>query len=138
MGRLFWKFFAFVWLAQLTGIIAVASLFWLAERRTHAAFDDVAPAPVFAVTLSHDADRRGGVWSRAHAARYWLHPMPPPIPTMATLAASIVTALLLAGYVAKPIRSLRMALEAAAAGDLDRRIAPQLGARHDELADLGR
>jgi two-component system OmpR family sensor kinase len=64
--------------------------------------------------------------------------MPPPIPILVTLAASIVTALLLAGYVAKPIRSLRAAFEAAASGDLDRRIAPHLGARQDELADLGR
>jgi two-component system OmpR family sensor kinase len=57
---------------------------------------------------------------------------------IATLAASIVTALLLAWYVAKPIRSLRGAFEAVAAGDLNRRIAVQIGARNDELADLGR
>jgi hypothetical protein len=33
VGRLFWKFFAFVWLAQLVGIIAVGSLFWLTDPR---------------------------------------------------------------------------------------------------------
>ncbi|MDP9084473.1 MAG: ATP-binding protein, partial [Pseudomonadota bacterium] len=70
--------------------------------------------------------------------QYWLRTMPPPLAMIGTLAASILTALLLAGYVAKPVRSLRAAFEAAASGDLDRRIAPHLGARHDELADLGR
>ena len=46
MGRLFWKFFAFVWLAQMAGIIAVGSLFWLTSRRTEAAFNDLAAAPM--------------------------------------------------------------------------------------------
>jgi two-component system OmpR family sensor kinase len=217
VGRLFWKFFAFVWLAQLAGIIAVASLFWLADRLTEAAFNDIAAGPmvdiqvgaaaevlryagtealrnwserergatVFAVdatggdvlgrlvpfgvaaeirqlpkdrpespgirqiqaadghryilfAVGHGADRPVGAPARGPAFRYRLHPTPPPIPVVVTLAASILTALLLAGYVAKPIRSLRAAFEAAASGDLDRRIAPYLGARHDELADLGR
>jgi two-component system, OmpR family, sensor kinase len=217
VGRLFWKFFAFVWLAQLAGIMAVIGLFWLADRRTEAAFNDIAAGPmvgiqvgaaaevlryagagafrdwsarergatVFAVdaagrdllgrpvpsgvaaairqlprdrpesagireaqaadgqryllfAVGHGADRPGGALPRGAALRYRLHPTPPPIPIVVTLAASIITALLLAGYVAKPIRSLRAAFEAAASGDLDRRIAPYLGARHDELADLGR
>ena len=217
MGRLFWKFFAFVWLAQLAGIIAVGSLFWLADRRTEAAFNAIAANPmayiqvdaaaevlryagagafrdwsehergptVFAVdaagrdvlgrvvpvgvadeirrlsndgpdmprirriqadghsyvlfAVGHGADRPGGgALARPPVFRYRLHPTLPPIPIVVTLAASILTALLLAGYVAKPIRSLRAAFEAAASGDLDRRIAPYLGARHDELADLGR
>jgi two-component system OmpR family sensor kinase len=215
VGRLFWKFFAFVWLAQIAGIIAVVSFFWLNDRRTEAAFNDIAAGPmvdiqvgaaaevlryagadalrnwsqrergatVFAVdaagrdvlgrlvpfavaaeirqlpkdrpespgirevqtadghrytlfAVGHGADRPGGALSRPHPLRYGLRI--PPVPMVATLAASILTALLLAGYVAKPIRSLRAAFEAAASGDLDRRIAPQLGARHDELADLGR
>jgi two-component system, OmpR family, sensor kinase len=216
VGRLFWKFFAFVWLAQLAGIIAVVSLFWLTDRRTEAALNDIAAGPmvdiqvgaaaevlryagagafrnwserepgatVFAVdaagrdvlgrlvpsgvaaeirglprdrpespgirevqaadghrytlfAVGHGPNRPGGAVLRASVLRYRSH-MPPPIPIVVTLAASILTALLLAGYVAKPIRSLRAAFEAAASGDLDRRIAPHLGARHDELADLGR
>jgi signal transduction histidine kinase len=138
VGRLFWKFFAFVWLAQLAGIIAVASLFWLTDRRTEAAFNDIGAGPVAGPVAGPGIDRAGSALPRGPALRYRLHAMPPPIPIMVTLAASIVTALLLAGYVAKPIRILRTAFEAAASGDLDRRIAPQLGARHDELADLGR
>jgi two-component system OmpR family sensor kinase len=217
VGRLFWKFFAFVWLAQLAGIITVASMFWLADRRTEAALNDIAAGPIAGIqvdaaaevlqyagagafrnwserergstvfvvdeagrdvldrpvppgvtaeirrltrdraespgirqvqaadghrytlfAMGHGADRSGGTLPHAPALRYRLHLMPPPIPVIVTLAASILTALLLAGYVAKPIRSLRAAFEAAAAGDLDRRIAPHLGNRHDELADLGR
>ncbi len=217
MGRLFWKFFGFVWLAQLAGIIAVGSLFWLTDRRIEAAFNDVAAGPmadiqvaaaadvlryagvgafknwsegeraptVFALdetgrdvlgrlvpmsvateirrllnvrsdppgirqiqvadghrltlfTVGDGADRLGGAPPRPLPPRYWLRTMPPPLAMIAMLAASVLTALLLAGYVAEPIRSLRAAFEAVASGDLDRRIAPRLGARHDELADLGR
>lgn len=32
MGRLFWKFFFFIWLAQLTTILAVSTTFWLEHR----------------------------------------------------------------------------------------------------------
>lgn len=143
MGRLFWKFFGFVWLAQLAGIIAVGSLFWLTGPRgepTPGRHDPGSPA--FAV--QHNTHGPDGPKPGAHAPRppgpprYWPRNMPPPTAVAATLAASIVTALLLAWYVAKPIRSLRGAFEAAAAGDLNRRIAAQIGARNDELADLGR
>jgi two-component system OmpR family sensor kinase len=51
---------------------------------------------------------------------------------------SLLTAALLAWYVAKPIRSLRLAFEAASGGRLDHRVVPLVGTRQDELADLGR
>ena len=218
MGRLFWKFFAFVWLAQLAGIIAVGSLFWLTDHRGDTVATDVAGGPmaatqvhagaeilryagpgafgswsehepgptVFAVdSLGHDVlgrsvpatvtgevrrmlqtrpsspeirevtatngrpytlfavgrntDPPGGSRPpRPPQPRYWPRNLPPPNALLATLAASLATALLLAWYVAKPIRSLRGAFEAVASGDLQRRIASQVGARNDELADLGR
>lgn len=215
MGRLFWKFFAFVWLAQLAGIIAVGSAFWLRERSSEAALSEVAGGPmatsqvhagaeilryagaaafggwsshqhgpmVFAVDAGGrdvlgrrvpegiatavgqlQKDRPGlpeitqvtavdghsyTVFALGRLATpldgpppprpdYWPRNLPPPIALGVTLGASLVTALLLAWYVAKPIRSLRGAFEAAAAGDLDRRIAGQIGSRNDELADLGR
>jgi two-component system OmpR family sensor kinase len=59
-------------------------------------------------------------------------------PTLVTLLASLLTAVVLAWYVAKPIRSLRVAFDAVAAGNLGLRVTPLIGARHDELADLGR
>ena len=66
------------------------------------------------------------------------HHWPPNGPLIGTLLASLLTAALLAWYVAKPIRSLRLAFEAASSGHLDYRVAPVIGARQDELADLGR
>jgi signal transduction histidine kinase len=57
---------------------------------------------------------------------------------VATLLASLLTAALLAWYMAKPIRSLRWAFDQVSSGRLDYRVAPLIGARKDELADLGR
>ena len=54
------------------------------------------------------------------------------------MLASLAVAALLAWYVAKPIRSLRQAFHAAGQGNLDVRIGDGMGARRDELADLGR
>lgn len=67
-------------------------------------------------------------------------PDPPPhwLPILAGLLASLAFSALLAWYLAKPIRGLRQAFSDAAAGNLDVRVAPSLGRRRDELADLGR
>jgi two-component system, OmpR family, sensor kinase len=144
VGRLFWKFFAFIWLAQFAGIVAVASMFWLTEPR----FD----RPPAEIGFEPGADGRGGPTEArehfgppgpppprgAHGPRGGPHGMPPLAPTVATLLASLGTALLLAWYVAKPIRSLRTAFDAVADGNLNVRVAPSIGARHDELAALGR
>ena len=128
MGRLFWKFFAFIWLAQLAGIGTIASTYWLTQPRldrefAERAFDD---AP-----LRGEPDPLG---LRPPPRRG----LPPVVPTLTTLLASLGTALALAWYVAKPIRGLRTAFESAAGGDLDVRVGPAMGGRDDELADLGR
>jgi len=68
-------------------------------------------------------------------------PMPPPspwLPLLFGLMASLGVSVLLAWYVAKPIRHLRQALDQAAGGQLDVRVQPLIGRRRDELADLGR
>ncbi|MGX4640325.1 ATP-binding protein [Massilia sp. SYSU DXS3249] len=60
-----------------------------------------------------------------------------PIPLLASVLVSLLFAFLLAWYFSRPIRALRSAFEAAAAGDL----APRFGDRAaggDELNDLGR
>lgn len=59
-------------------------------------------------------------------------------PIVAGLLASLAFSFWLARYLAKPIRHLRRAFAAAAAGDLRFRAAPGMGRRRDELADLGR
>lgn len=64
-------------------------------------------------------------------------PPSPLIPLSAGLIASIAFSALLAWYVAKPIRALRRAFDAAARGELDTRVTPSMGGRRDEIADLG-
>jgi two-component system OmpR family sensor kinase len=65
----------------------------------------------------------------------------PPQP-LALLATGAVTSLafgaLLAWYVARPIRHLRSAFAAVSVGRFETRIAPLIGRRRDEVADLGR
>jgi signal transduction histidine kinase len=56
---------------------------------------------------------------------------------VATLVSGLV-GFALARYVTTPIDQLRRATEAYAAGDLDRRVAPALGSRKDEIAELAR
>ncbi len=213
MGRLFWKFFALVWLAQLGVMVALGAAFWLAGKHREGltavaigpgamrevraaglllkyggragfqswaqglagpvvfAVDETGvdvlqrPVPPNALTRLHelqalhpDAPEIASVvaldglhytlFSVATEARLdgglrgpprqaWMRTLPP-LPVLATLVGSMLTALLLALYVAKPIRSLRRAFEVAAAGNLDRRVSPEIGSRNDELAALGR
>jgi two-component system OmpR family sensor kinase len=69
-------------------------------------------------------------------------PREPPLPPWEFIAIGVATSLafsaLLAWYLARPIRSLRWAFDAAAAGRLDTRVGPRMGRRRDEIADLGR
>jgi len=206
VGRLFWKFFVFSWLAQLAGVVAIGSAFWLLEPRFERAFAEVDAGPGAATRVAAAAVifRYGGIpgfrqWALEEPGptvfavdpsgvellgrvvapdlllqvrkiqasgddhspvqeivgpggkTYWLFsagrppPGPRPEPRGAprigiigvTLLASLAIAWGLAWYVAKPIRGLRSAFNAVAAGDLDIRVAPLIGSRHDELADLG-
>jgi two-component system OmpR family sensor kinase len=58
-------------------------------------------------------------------------------PIAGGVIASLLFAALLAWYVAKPIRNLRGAFEAAGQGNLELRIGDGMGRRRDELVDLG-
>jgi len=238
MGRLFWKFFLCILLAQVTATIGVGGVFWLrdqARQRATPVLDSGPPAAIAldaaAATLRHgglpalrsllpdmrrpqlfvlDAARhellgravpaelmhaverelrdgaQGGdsaVWRGARrlvgpdGAQYiafvsrdfgrqigrdagrqdglrdgtgpgtltpGLGPGPGPrrrigqsVVIGATVLASLLFAALLAWYFSRPIRALRSAFEAAAAGDLAPRFGP--GAKGgDELVDLGR
>ena len=59
-------------------------------------------------------------------------------PIAVALVASIAFGAFLAWYFATPIRMLRGAFDEASRGNLAQRIAPLIGTRRDELADLGR
>jgi len=234
VGRLFWKFFLCILLAQVAATIGVGGVFWLrdqARQRATPVLDSGPPAAIAldaaAATLRHgglpalrsllpdmrrpqlfvlDASRhellgravpsdlmheverelrdgaQGGdsaVWrgarrlvgpdgeqyiafvsrnfgrqlGRQDGAQYkgGPEPMAPAIDPGpgprrrigqsvvigATILASLLFAALLAWYFSRPIRALRSAFEAAAAGDLAPRFGPG-AASGDELVDLGR
>ena len=59
------------------------------------------------------------------------------VPVTAGLVASVVFSAPLAWYLSKPIRHLRWAFGAVAEGKLETRVRPLMGARRDEIADLG-
>ncbi len=73
-----------------------------------------------------------------------LHPLPgvrlPPwaMPLATGLVSSLILAALLAWYFARPLRALDSAFKSAGQGDLSVRVAPVIGSRRDEVADLGR
>lgn len=56
---------------------------------------------------------------------------------LSILAAGVIS-YLLALYLTSPVKKLKSVVQSFAEGNLDARVAPQLGGRHDELADLGR
>lgn len=62
----------------------------------------------------------------------------PILPILAGILASFIFAALLAWYFSKPIKQLRQAFASAANGNLDVRVGQEMGARRDELADLGK
>lgn len=123
MGRLFWKFFIFVWLAQMAGMVAVGTTFWLKHHADEQSRLRTEPPP--------GPEPRGGPPLRQR-------PRPFPVePLVATLLASLICAALLARYFSRPIRNLRDAFDAAAGGNLKVRLGASMGRRRDELADLG-
>lgn len=126
MGRLFWKFFLFIWLAQLVGIVGVGTYFWL---ESHQAEPQRAEAPLVAQPYGGE-HRPPSIHQR--------DPRLPIVPLFSALIVSLISALVLAWYFAKPIRQLRRAFDTAAGGDLEVRIGDGMGGRRDELADLGR
>lgn len=65
-------------------------------------------------------------------------PEPSPLlPVVIGLIASLAVSALLAWYLSKPIRHLRWALGAVADGKLETRVRQLMGARRDEISDLG-
>lgn len=140
MGRLFWKLFLFIWLGQMAAVFGTGTLFWAERNGYLTRLDRGLPPPPHErfEPRALPADGPGA------PARNRVYPPPPPgmhlpIPAiLAGLLASVLCAAGLAWYFAKPIRQLRQGFDAAANGDLAVRVAPGMGQRRDELADLGR
>lgn len=137
MGRLFWKFFFFIWLAQLAGIFGTGALFWLERQEMVARLGLHEPhRPDHPPYRPEDGPPFPGGPPPHHG-----EPPVPPLPFKHILAgslASLLSAALLAWSIARPIRRLRQAFEAAAEGDLEAKIGDTMGRRRDELVDLGR
>ena len=136
MGRLFWKFFFFFWLAQFVTSLGVGFAIW-ALRPLHPNPNHPPPPPQM------ERSAPPGGWDRPppdmgpggpppHHS-----PIPPLMPILAGSIVSVIFAALLAWYFARPIRTLRGAFEAVAAGRLETRIGAAMRPRRDELADLG-
>lgn len=128
MGRLFWKFFFFIWVAQLTTLVAVSTFFWWEHQRREQRWQQGQPA-----------DFRPAPPPGPDSGPPPRRPSRMPLePLVGGLLGSVVFAALLARHFARPIRNLRAAFDAAAAGDLEVRVGTAMGSRRDELAELGR
>jgi two-component system sensor histidine kinase CpxA len=68
---------------------------------------------------------------------YVFRGLPPWGIALSILAAGVIS-YLLALYLTSPVKKLKTVVQSFAEGNLDARVAPQLGKRRDELADLGR
>ena len=139
-GRLFWKILFFFFLAQATTVIGTGLAIWatMPEAEGFAPRPPVAgqgarePTPGFPPPPPMARPAEGGG-----------RPPPPEprLPLLHLLAGAIVSlvfATLLAAYIARPVRRLRQALLAGAAGQLATDISETMGNRRDELADLCR
>ena len=129
MGRLFWKFFIFFWLAQFSTVLGVGTAIWLA-RDNHMPGPPVPPPPNVTGELNIEPPAR-------LSAAMPLPLRPPLIPLFAGSIVSLCFAGVLAWYFARPIRSLRSAFRALANGQLSVRLGDTLSHRRDELSDLG-
>jgi two-component system OmpR family sensor kinase len=67
-----------------------------------------------------------------------VRPAPPVALFVTGAVVSLAFGALLAWYVARPIRHLRSAFESLSVGRFETRVAPLIGRRRDEVADLGR
>lgn len=137
MGRLFWKFFVFLWVGQLATTISVGVVIWFVKPEP-GGFGGPPPHPelIFGTERQHFAPP-GGALSRPPPAPG--HQFTAPIlPLIAGSLVSLVFAVLLAWYFSRPIRHIGSAFDSISNGLLDTRISAEMGRRNDELSDLGK
>ena len=135
MGRLFWKFFLFFWLAQVLTSAGVGVAVWWATPNPGEAPGIFAPPPPPRALGDRPDGRPEGF---AEAPR---RPRPPPqllLPALVGSLVSLIFAALLAWHLARPIRILRNALADASTGRFGIRASEAMSGRYDELSDLGR
>jgi two-component system OmpR family sensor kinase len=132
LGRLFWKFFTFLWLAQLATAFGVGVLIWAHRNEPPGDFPPLPPPHELRLEPNDPSIGMRG----------WPPPPRPIIPPLMPIVmggiVSLIFAWFLAWYFSRPIRTLKDAFEAEAGGKLDTRIGTKMGMRQDELADLGK
>ena len=129
MGRLYWKFFIFFFLAQLTSVIGVGIAVSIVHEREEVQREHEVQMQAQNKSLSPPALSKP--FKPKH--KRWF----PLMPILVGALASFIFAALLAWYFSKPIKQLRQAFASAANGNLDVRIGESMGSRRDELVDLG-
>ncbi|MDI1308002.1 MAG: ATP-binding protein [Methylotenera sp.] len=129
MGRLFWKFFIFFFLAQLTSVIGVGLTVSIMHEREQLQREHEFQMQAQNKNLS------ASVPSKPLKPRHkrWF----PQTPILVGALASFIFAAILAWYFSKPIKQLRQAFASAANGNLNVRLGKSMGSRRDELVDLG-
>ena len=142
LGRLFWKFLLFFFLAQMTTVVGTGLAIWATKPHPES-FPP--PPPPFEAKQSTGEFRDSAFPEPPAKENDARRPPPPPhgpkLPVVHLLAGTLVSlvfAALLAAYVSRPIRRLRLALQAAASGQLAPELSAAMGKRRDELADLGK
>lgn len=142
MGRLFWKFFLFIWLGQMAAVFGAGALFWIERKNFETRMAAAAwPPPPAEFSPRHPPPPPPGTdFPPPHSPPERQPPGMhlPVLPMIAGFLASLLCAVGLAWYFATPIRQLRKGFDAVADGALDVRVGPGMGGRRDELADLGR
>jgi signal transduction histidine kinase len=139
VGRLFWRFFAWFWLAQVVTSIGVGMAIWMLR---HDRSDPPRPPPppleAAANGPARDAPPGPNVVAdgRSHHPRPWWSP--PVLPIIAGGVVSLVFAGVLAWHVTRRIRILQRAFLGVADGRLETRVGAEMGRGQDELAALGR
>lgn len=126
MGRLFWKFFAVFWLAQMAISVVMGLMFFVSSP---SGGHGPMPPPT-APSAAHEFQGQ----AEAHRPGRGI---PPPPMLAAALLVSLVSAAWLSWYFSHPIRNLNTAFDALADGKLDARVGTAMGSRRDELSDLG-
>ena len=77
MGRLFWKFFFFIWLAQLTAILATGATFWLEHRAQGERLEEIDRSPVAGLLVESAATLKYGGASALRSVSTRSRKLPP-------------------------------------------------------------
>lgn len=132
MGRLFWKFFIFFFLAQLTSVIGVGLTVSIMHEREQLQREHEFQMQAQNKSLSVPVPAKPLKPFKPRHKRWF-----PLMPILVGTLASFMFAAILAWYFSKPIKQLRQAFANAANGNLHVRIGASMGSRRDELVDLG-